>query len=202
MNELMKNQLPTFTTQTGTRRQPFAFLRLLLAATVFLLMSAYVFAAPAARGKKLAPDFKDLPANPNAPVDVIIQFKQTPQARNFQVLAANGGKLKFKLSHINGAAYRIPVRMLAFLEAHPDIAYVTPDRPNKPAFDQASPAVLADVARQQYGLDGSGIGIAIIDSGVYNHDDLISVIRLQILTHASQCRWQAVLLVMRGDDHG
>src|SRR5258708_29018540 len=31
---------------------------------------------------------------------------------------------------------------------------------------------MADLARQQYGLDGSGIGIAVIDSGVYNHDDL------------------------------
>jgi serine protease AprX len=55
---------------------------------------------------------------------------------------------------------------------HPDVAYITPDRPNKVAFDDALPAVLADVARVQYALDGSGIGIAVIDSGVYSHDDL------------------------------
>jgi len=29
-----------------------------------------------------------------------------------------------------------------------------------------------DIARQQYGLDGTGVGIAVIDSGVFNHDDL------------------------------
>jgi serine protease AprX len=32
--------------------------------------------------------------------------------------------------------------------------------------------VLGDLARQQYAVDGTGIGVAVIDSGVYNHDDL------------------------------
>src|SRR5262249_38252744 len=69
-----------------------------------------------------------------------------------------------------------PLRVLAFLEKHPDIAYVTPDRQTTSTFDQsdsaAISAVTADVARSQFGLDGHGIGVAVIDSGVYNHDDL------------------------------
>src|SRR5215510_11496120 len=171
--ELMKTHSPTFTAQTGAGHQPSGLLRFLLGATVFLLMSAYVFAAPRDRGRKIAPIFEQSPSNPNALVDVIIQFNQTPQAKHFQMLATKGGKLKFKLSPIKGAAYRIPVRMLAFLEAHPDIGYVTPDRPNKPSFDDgASQQALANIALQQSALDGSGIGIAIIDSGVYHHDDL------------------------------
>jgi len=42
----------------------------------------------------------------------------------------------------------------------------------KAAWDDDLPAVMEDIARQQYGLDGSGIGIAVIDSGVYHHNDL------------------------------
>ncbi len=112
------------------------------------------------------------PGHSDGTVDVIIRFNQKPKSRHFQDIVAHGGRLKLRLHHINGAAYRIPVKMLDWLEKHPDVAYVSPDRRNKVAFDDAIPAVMADLARQQYGLDGSGIGIAVIDSGVYNHDDL------------------------------
>jgi serine protease AprX len=121
---------------------------------------------------KIASDFASFPHHRDGTVDVIIQFNKSPQAHHFQEMAAHGGKLKFSLPHIKGAAYRIPASMLVWLEKHPDVAYVSPDRPNKVAFDNAIPAVMADVARQQYALDGTGIGIAVIDSGVYNHDDL------------------------------
>jgi len=121
---------------------------------------------------KLAQDLANFPTHSDGTVDVIIQFKQDPQARHFQAIAARGGRLKFALHHIQGAAYRIPRKTLAWLERHPDVAYVSPDRPNKVAFDDEIPAVMADVARQQYALDGTGVGVAVIDSGVYDHDDL------------------------------
>ena len=120
---------------------------------------------------KLAADLANFPLNADGTVSVIVQFKQTPKAHASE-MAAQGGQLKFSFDHINGAAYRIPVRMLAWLENHPDVVYVSPDRPNKVASDDDIPAVEGDVARQQYGLDGTGIGVAIIDSGVFNHDDL------------------------------
>ena len=128
-------------------------------------------ASPASAHSKLAADFANFPLNADGTVDVIVQFKQTPKAHASE-MAGQGGKLKFSFDHINGAAYRIPVRMLAWLENHPDVAYVSPDRRNKVASDDDIPAVEGDVARQQYGLDGTGVGVAIIDSGVFNHDDL------------------------------
>lgn len=127
---------------------------------------------PAANGHaKLSADLANFPLNADGTVSVIIQFKQTPKA-HFSDMAAQGGRLKLSLERINGAAYRIPVRTLAWLENHPDVVYVSPDRPNKVASDDDIPAVEGDVARQQYGLDGTGVGVAIIDSGVFNHDDL------------------------------
>jgi serine protease AprX len=128
---------------------------------------------PTANGhSKLSADLANFPLNADGTVSVIIQFNQAPKAQHFADLAARGGKLKFSLEHINGAAYRVPVKVLVWLQNHPDVAYVSPDRPNKVASDDFIPAVEGDVARQQYGLDGTGVGIAIIDSGVFNHDDL------------------------------
>src|SRR5215467_1762350 len=145
------------------------FTRGLLLAIVLVASTA----ATAAGRSKIAPDLKNFPVHTDGTVDVIIQFNQTPQARHFEAIAARGGRLRFSLQHIQGAAYRIPVKMLVWLEQHPDVAYVSPDRPNKVAFDDEIPAVMADAARQQYTqFDGTGVGVAVIDSGVYDHDDL------------------------------
>jgi len=124
-------------------------------------------------GHNIASDIGDFPINPDGTVDVIIQFNQKFQAKHLAMMNGQGGKLKASLEQINGGAFRIPVVVLKFLENHPDIAYVTPDRPNAPAYDMVtSAAVTADIAKLRFALDGSGVGIAVIDSGVYNHDDL------------------------------
>src|ERR1051326_9129904 len=108
----------------------------------FLLVMTFVLSAisaQAAPGKKLtsacypgshkfAPDFNGFTLNADGTVSVIIQFNQVPQARHFQELAQHGGNMKFSLEQINGAAYRIPVKELSWLEKNPDVAYVSPDR--------------------------------------------------------------------------
>jgi serine protease AprX len=162
----------------ATEQSPRWFRFLLVAAVAILTLLPVTLSAQAGsnspealKHSKLAADLANFPLNADGTVSVIIQFKQTPKAHAAE-MSAQGGKLRFSFDHINGAAYRIPVRMLAWLEMHPDVAYVSPDRPNKVASDDAIPAVEGDVARQQYGLDGTGVGVAIIDSGVFNHDDL------------------------------
>src|SRR5262249_12450332 len=143
---------------------------------VVAVILTLVPAAAHAKGghAKLSADLTGFPVNPDGTVDVIIQFNQTPKAQHFADLAAHGGRMKCLLEYINGAADRIPVKALVWLQNHPDVAYVTPDRPNKVAWNNGSgngpdddvPAVMDDVATQQFGLDGTGVGIAIIDSGV------------------------------------
>ncbi|MGC2696408.1 MAG: S8 family peptidase [Candidatus Angelobacter sp.] len=161
----------TFDKHKSVTGQKLHWLSYLLAVAVVLALVPA--AAYAGNGHpKLAADLSNFPVNADGTVSVIIQFNQTPQARHFQMLADRGGRRKFSLERINAAAYRIPVKLLKFLENHPDVAYVSPDRPNKVASDDDIPAVMGDVARQQYALDGTGVGVAIIDSGVFNHDDL------------------------------
>src|SRR2546428_8815341 len=52
-----------------------------------------------------------------------------------------------------------------------NIKYVSLDRPLKGAMDYAGPAVGADIARS-LGYDGTGVGLAVIDSGVNSVLDL------------------------------
>lgn len=156
----------------GFQNYKSALAHLMMTLLLLLFTMSTLQAAPAPAKGKLAADLAGYPVNPDGTVDVIIQFTEKPQARHFEMMASHGGRLKFALEHINGAAYRIPVKMLAFLENHPDVAYVSPDRINKAAWDDEIPAVMDNIVRQQYALDGTGIGIAVIDSGVYPHDDL------------------------------
>jgi len=156
---------------TDKRIRLIRFLLLATVATLILVPGTAGAQNSKAAHQKLSADLANFPLNADGTVDVIIQFKQTPKA-HFSEMAAGGGRLKFSFNHINGAAYRIPVSMLAWLQNHPDVVYISPDRPNKVASDDDIPAVEGDIARQQYGLDGTGVGVAIIDSGVFNHDDL------------------------------
>jgi serine protease AprX len=168
------NQVRVITRASTDRHK--GWLRLVLVTMVVLLGTSVGFASDKAAHGHLAPDFSNFPVNPDGTVDVIIQFNGSLQSRHLQMMFLQGGRLKNKFEHINGAAYRIPVRLLAFLEKHPDVAYVTPDRKNALGLNQSDTAMIsavtADVAWTQYGLDGTGIGVAVIDSGVYNHDDL------------------------------
>ena len=81
---------------------------------------------------------------------------------------------KREFGAVHGAAVRIPLAMLDRLLKDDKVLYVSPDRLSKPMWDDAPPPVNAAVGRQNYGVDGTGIGIAVIDSGVYPHDDLMS----------------------------
>src|SRR5579863_2946165 len=111
--------------------------------------------------------------HPHDLVDVIVQITVTPTAAHYQRVAARGATVKTRLHTIKAAAFRLPVSALAKLEKDPDVVYVSPDRAVslKNSYESFASAVEADVAEQQYGLDGTGIGVAVIDSGVADHVD-------------------------------
>src|SRR5947208_11473771 len=111
-----------------------------------------------------------------ATVDVIIQFNQTPSDAHHHKVQDKGGVLKTKLDVIKGAHYSVPVESLQKLADDPDVAYISPNRPltgtSTSTLDYTRETVNAQVALQQWGLDGTGIGVAVIDSGVTAVGDL------------------------------
>src|SRR6266700_3888059 len=147
--------------------------RLALLALVTLLVAGLSFAD--GKKHKLSKDLEVLKGGHNgATVDVIIQFNEAPTDAHHQKVHNKGGVLKTKLDVIKGARYSVPVESLQNLADDPDVAYISPNRPlsGTSTVDFAPETVNAPVAWQQWGLDGTGVGVAVIDSGITAVGDL------------------------------
>jgi len=108
----------------------------------------------------------------NETVRVIVQYKEIPTAAHYATMQSRGGKLHSKLHMIKGAAFTIPVRALAALEADPEIASVSLDHPMNVADDLTNGATGVGSAWGS-GYSGAGVGVAVIDSGINDsHHDL------------------------------
>jgi len=107
-------------------------------------------------------------------VTVIVQYRQMPASAHLKTMRDGGATIKSQLHTIRAVTMRIPVSMLPELESNPNVAYVTPDRPVSltSSSEDYTTAVEADVAAATYAQDGTGVGVAIIDSGVSDHADL------------------------------
>src|SRR5262249_37330829 len=147
-----------------------------------LLSGATVVAAPNAAFKvadaighghqgwsTAGPDLDAFPVNADGTVSVIVQFKKGADHGAAFALSA---QLKRHLNLVNAEAVDVPFWLLDEILQHPQVAYVTPNRQNKAKWNDAPPPVNAVDARQNYLVDGTGVGIAILDSGIYQHDDL------------------------------
>src|SRR3981189_2351690 len=113
-------------------------------------------------------------AGANSMVTVIVQYRQMPGNSSLRTMQLGGGAIKSKLHTIRAVTMRVPISMLAKLAKDPNVAYITPDRPERMTWgnEDYSTEVGADVAAAQFALDGTGVGVAIIDSGVADHGDL------------------------------
>src|SRR4029450_3166593 len=83
-----------------------------------------------------------------------------------------GGVLGRRLGIIDGQVADVPNRYLRFLERHPGVARIHYD-PTASLFNyRTSVTVGALTARQDYNVNGQGVGVAIIDSGItsWNND--------------------------------
>ena len=153
--------------KTTTWGRRLAFLTL-----ITLLASGSSFAD--GKKRKLSDDFEAPKGGKNgATVDVIIQFNQTPTNAHHQKVHGKGGTLKTKLDFIKGGHYSVPVEALAALADDPDVAYISPNRTVRRSLDHVVSSVNGDLAYAS-GWDGTGIGIAVIDSGVSSVYDLNS----------------------------
>jgi serine protease AprX len=84
-----------------------------------------------------------------------------------------GGNPRKTLAAIDGEVVDVPNRVLSQLAASPLVGHVSLDRDVSAAMDRTGRTVGAVDVRQQLGLTGAGVGVAIVDSGITPwHDDL------------------------------
>src|ERR1035438_5798669 len=147
--------------------------------TLALFIGLSIGSSGQANQSKLAPELQGLA--PDRTVDVIIQYKQTPTPLHHARVAAVGGQLQRSLDIIHGAHYSIPASQLETLSNDPDVVFISPDRavfatastsPYTGNPDYGWRTVGADLGTSVFGVDGTGVGIALIDSGINGNEDL------------------------------
>ena len=149
--------------------------------TALLVACLMLLAAPAAsakgkdNGPKVSPPLQQLldTANPSTVVDVIVQYRVTPQQKHLDRVTSKGGRSKAHLRIIKAEAYTLPLSAVLDLLDDADVAHVSLDHKVKMSsnFDAAREVINTDVALGD-GYSGTGVGIAIVDSGIYAHPDL------------------------------
>jgi serine protease AprX len=159
-----------------TRPRPASLVRV---AAVAALIVAFAprpegrVAAAAAADAKLDALLKPLVAQAGRSRAVL----RTPAPAAMQLIAAQipllGGRVLRQLPGINAVAVELPNDALGMLAASPLVEGVSQDRIVAAATDRTSAAVGARAVREQLNLDGRGVGVAVIDSGITPwHDDL------------------------------
>jgi len=143
---------------------------------VLVLIAEAAFAQN--RVGKFAPDLAPVVAKAqqgafgNQTVNVIVQYNNAPKSRQEGKAIGLGARLNHRLSVVKSIALTIPVSALPALEADPEILSVSLDHPLK-GMDDYTDAAMNVATAWNSGYDGTGIGVAVIDSGINdNHPDL------------------------------
>jgi serine protease AprX len=100
------------------------------------------------------------------------------------IIAQAGGRVRRTLSLIDAEVIDLPNASLTEVASSPLIARIALDRFVVGAMERTGATVGATAVRQELGYDGSGVGVAIIDSGVTSwHDDLTDAAGAQRVHH-------------------
>src|SRR5205085_9056198 len=178
----LSTEMTTVILMTTTRR----FLVLALLASLTLgptLLGGNLLTTADAKGKgsshgknvkprKVASDLSDLLGNKSGDslVKVILQLEQKPSGQLNALLAANGVKIRRHFSNLNSFALEIPARLVDTLSSFSEVSFVSLDSEVRTMGGHVAHTTGADNVRLMSAdgaLDGSGIGIAIVDSGIF-----------------------------------
>jgi serine protease AprX len=108
----------------------------------------------------------------NETVKVIVQYGHVPKSDEETKVKRLGAQLNHRLGLVKGMALTIPVSALPALEADSEVMSVSLDHPLR-ASDDISDAATNVPSAWNAGLNGAGIGVAVIDSGINDsHPDL------------------------------
>jgi serine protease AprX len=128
-----------------------------------LLVAAMASVAWAQTNPKLAKELESVP--PDSTVNVIAQYRVKPTESHHARAHRVGATENRRFAFVHAAAYNVPASALEELSHDPDLAHISVDHVIKARLDVAAKTINADVLWEQ-GYSGSGITVAVIDSGI------------------------------------
>ena len=151
---------------------------LVLGALIAALAPAPGLAAPAGGSNtgpsRLDPELRERAQTARGSSRVILRLNPgvAPAAADLAISKLRGTPGR-RLISVGGQVAYLPNSSLAALARLPEVESVSLDRRVQGTLERTSTTIGANWVRENLGFDGTGIGIAIIDSGVANwHDDL------------------------------
>jgi serine protease AprX len=135
----------------------------------FRILTLIAFASVALAQSNIAPDLSVTLSTSSSPVAVIVQYNTAPNKNELKALASSGGTKQFV--HINAISATLTPTVIQTVATDSNVVYISPNRPTQGALDITTATVNATAA-WSLGYDGTGVGVAVIDSGIYAHDDL------------------------------
>ncbi|HWU36889.1 MAG TPA: S8 family serine peptidase, partial [Candidatus Acidoferrum sp.] len=142
----------------------------------FLAVAVLLPGLVLAKHPKIAPDLDG--ADPAAFVNVIVQFKHVPTDLDHQNVRSKDGSMNNSLELVKAGAYSMPAANLRALADDPDVEFIHPDRPLGSSGWTGTldygwmTATGIGTAKGRLAYDGTGIGVALIDSGIDVYPDL------------------------------
>lgn len=116
---------------------------------------------------KLSPDLRNVDLRSTVRVNVRYRNVDSTKAAKAR---GNGASHFQSQDAVKTATVVLPARGLAALSKDPDVESISLDRPLRASLDYTPETVSSHIA-EQYGFDGRGIAVAIIDSGIRNSKD-------------------------------
>jgi serine protease AprX len=138
--------------------------------TVIILSAQVAFAQTTARMGPLARAASNRPDK----VQVILRLRSTDAVSDvLPTVEQAGGRVARRLSIINAIVIEVSGNALDGISQNPNIEQISLDRRVYGSMERTGATIGATTVHQGLGLDGTGIGVAIIDSGITGwHDDL------------------------------
>jgi serine protease AprX len=145
--------------------------RLLLAAALIAAAGSHALAASHPGDAKLDSELRERAHAPRGRSRVILRLE--PGVSADAVVERLRGTVGRRLSLVGGQVAEVPDTALDTLASLPGVAGISLDRGVQGTLERTSASIGATWVHENLGYDGSGVGIAVIDSGVTSwHDDL------------------------------
>lgn len=105
-------------------------------------------------------------------IPVILFLKEPISNRLKNSISKKKGKIKYLYKHINAAAAHLDIAEIEKLLEMPEISFISYDRKAEICMDKAG-GYVGIKYKNPYNLTGRNVNIAVIDTGVYPHGDLM-----------------------------